>query len=283
MLDEIGCDCTPGFVLHGDVSLRLDHHFLAADCSAEILVRLLIGGGSECGRKEFQKKYSAPFLASGEVCREPFAPGTEPLHRCNRSTMLNGACRSASLSKVFPFRLLAPREVDCRDREEFKIQQGCGNGIRRQSRPSAPITKSRSALRTTPAIKSHALNSRLQYTKSLGARLGLTVHESPLRYKLLRIWRLLSPDRTDSLEDWLLATANHRGADVVSIDRVYDPCTLPDRDQLPDEELAGGLCLLQESATAPPSATVRPGIISRGGVDLAQASAASSSESVWSQ
>lgn len=80
----------------------------------------------------------------------------------------------------------------------------------------------------------------------LADRLGMTVHISPLRYRLERL-RLEFPSATAKhLEDWLVDVANARGARVV-----MRPVSPPDgfrpppESRLRNEDLVVGICQLQ--------------------------------------
>jgi hypothetical protein len=105
--------------------------------------------------------------------------------------------------------------------------------------------------------------------RTLAARLGMTVHQSPLRFALERI-RAQSRLAEASLGDWLLVIANSRGAHVVSLERSKAQLALlPPVEVVSNEDLVGGLCL---TVLEDRPHLLRPAaqLISRGVVDVAR-------------
>ncbi len=78
---------------------------------------------------------------------------------------------------------------------------------------------------------------------TLAQRLGMTIHVSPLRIRLLNLMRSYPSRGAQCLEDWLLDIANARGAGIVvrvpaaAADFVPPPLKL-----LPNEELIVAIC-----------------------------------------
>jgi len=92
-----------------------------------------------------------------------------------------------------------------------------------------------------PFRQSAAMEAQSQST--LARRLGKTQHTSPLRFKLASLCRAHPMGHASCIEDWLLATANARGARVVTPAR--EPGTMaapPPRDVLSDEDLVVAMC-----------------------------------------
>lgn len=82
--------------------------------------------------------------------------------------------------------------------------------------------------------------------KLLGERLGLTVHQSILRWKVKTLMHDSSGGEDVSEEEWLVALANHRHLNVVfCANRELSKFKMPDEEVFPDEELITALCLLQ--------------------------------------
>ena len=80
----------------------------------------------------------------------------------------------------------------------------------------------------------------------LAKRLGMTVHESPLRMKLLRLAMRFPSSSAECLEDWLVDVANDRGARVVFREARSDRAVLGvTEEELSNEELVVGICQLQ--------------------------------------
>jgi len=55
----------------------------------------------------------------------------------------------------------------------------------------------------------------MNHTNTLAYRLGVSTHESPLRFKLLRLAERHPAQDSACIEDWLIDVANSRGACVV--------------------------------------------------------------------
>jgi hypothetical protein len=102
---------------------------------------------------------------------------------------------------------------------------------------------------------------------TLAQRMGTTVHVSPLRFKLEGLrqrWPL--PDG-GGLEDWLVETANARGARIVvraEPARGFQP---PPCSCVSNEELVVGMCQLQ-CLDEPQMLRLAAQLISRGAVDV---------------
>lgn len=102
---------------------------------------------------------------------------------------------------------------------------------------------------------------------TLGERLGLTRHESPLRHRVRRLMRA-GADRDMTEEDWLAGVAYHRGLRVVfPPDEILRVVRDPGADLFPDEELVTAICLLP-SRDQPQILRLAAQRISRGGLDL---------------
>lgn len=81
---------------------------------------------------------------------------------------------------------------------------------------------------------------------TLAQRLGVTVHVSPLRRKLAELQRKFPSPNAATLEDWLVDVANARGARIVSRgDSRQNAFQPPTFEELSNEELVAGICLLQ--------------------------------------
>jgi hypothetical protein len=81
---------------------------------------------------------------------------------------------------------------------------------------------------------------------NLAARLGMSVHVSPLRFKLKRLRGRHESATAECIEDWLVDVANARGARVVC--RAEPPDTdfsPPTETELANEELIVAICQLQ--------------------------------------
>jgi hypothetical protein len=102
--------------------------------------------------------------------------------------------------------------------------------------------------------------------ETLGKRLGRTVHVSPLRMKLLRLWKRF-PGSAEVLEDWLADVANSRGARIVSRDGWNALAETPSSTVLPNEELVIGILLLQ-NRDRPQILRLAAQLISRPAVDF---------------
>jgi len=80
----------------------------------------------------------------------------------------------------------------------------------------------------------------------LAQRLGVTVHVSPLRYRLSRLMREFPSPGAQCLEDWLLDIANTRGARFVTRwPPAGQECILLPLEILPNEDLVTAICQLQ--------------------------------------
>jgi len=78
---------------------------------------------------------------------------------------------------------------------------------------------------------------------TLAQRLGVTVHVSPLRFRLVRLMREFPSSGAQCLEDWLLDVANARGARFVTRWPPADPEFMPPpRAILSNEELVVAVC-----------------------------------------
>jgi hypothetical protein len=101
---------------------------------------------------------------------------------------------------------------------------------------------------------------------TLGQRLGRTVHVSPLRMKLIALWKN-SPNPPRVVEDWLVDVANARGARIVT--RSGGAALNPYWDKLTNEELVIGLILLQ-NRDRPQMLRLAAQLISRNSVTFVQ-------------
>jgi len=112
--------------------------------------------------------------------------------------------------------------------------------IRRESAPSGSFQLARAHTARKP------LFYLMTQEPQLADRLGLSVHVSPLRFKIRRI-RAISPSSTAAtLEDWLVDVANIRGARIVT--RGANPAFAgagPPESDFSNEELVVALCQLQ--------------------------------------
>ncbi len=107
-------------------------------------------------------------------------------------------------------------------------------------------------------------NPAVLSARRLGERLGMAIHQSPLRFKILRL--MARTGFGGSAEDWLVAVANERGWRVV-FPAVPIPIHPPTPEEFSDEELAAGLCLLQ-SLDRPPLLRLAAQGISRGRLNM---------------
>jgi hypothetical protein len=80
---------------------------------------------------------------------------------------------------------------------------------------------------------------------TLAERMGTTVHVSPLRFKLEALRRRCPLPDGGELEDWLVETANARGARIVVRPEPARGFQPPTPAQLSNEELAVGICQWQ--------------------------------------
>jgi len=104
--------------------------------------------------------------------------------------------------------------------------------------------------------------------RRLADRLGLTRPESPLSWRIRRL--AAGAPGAPAPEDWLVFTANARGLDVV-FPSVGAPSGFvpPSAEELNDEELIAGCCLLS-GADRPQILRLAAQSISRGGWDAAR-------------
>jgi hypothetical protein len=100
---------------------------------------------------------------------------------------------------------------------------------------------------------------------TLADRLGLTVHQSPVRFK---IRRFLDGGRDEHVEHWLIQVANARGAKVIT-----NPppegfvCRVPDASEFSNEELVCAL-IQPNCRDYPQILRLAAQLISRGDVDM---------------
>lgn len=99
---------------------------------------------------------------------------------------------------------------------------------------------------------------------TLATRLGCTVHVSPLRMKLCRLFRA-GHGNAHVLEDWLVDVANARGARIVT--RSSDSILLPGESVLSNEELVVGI-LLPQNLDRPQMLRLAAQLISREAVQF---------------
>ena len=101
----------------------------------------------------------------------------------------------------------------------------------------------------------------------LAKRMGLTTHQSPLRYKLRKL--LAADDSASglSIEEWLLDVANARGAAVITRPHASGNTANPPLDVLTDEELTVACCQLN-AADHPQLLRPAAQLISRGKLDF---------------
>jgi hypothetical protein len=100
---------------------------------------------------------------------------------------------------------------------------------------------------------------------TLAKRLGRTCHVSPLRMKLIRLWKL-HPGSAKVLEDWLVDLANSRGARIVTRN-ARNRVSSSDLNELTNEELVVGL-LLPQNRDRPQMLRLAAQLISRKAVDF---------------
>jgi len=92
----------------------------------------------------------------------------------------------------------------------------------------------------------YSMLSMTNMEERLADRLGVSVHISPLRMKIRRLQKQYPGEAVHCMEDWLLDTANSRGARVVV--RSFGPCdefVPPPLSKLSNEELVTAICQLQ--------------------------------------
>lgn len=105
-------------------------------------------------------------------------------------------------------------------------------------------------------------------TTTLADRMGVSVHQSPLRFKIRRFLAQSHGGEMLAPEDWLAELANRRGASVVFRQQeVPAGKSWPDPDNFSDEELVVALC--QVNCVDQPQLLRLPAqLISRGRLDL---------------
>jgi len=79
----------------------------------------------------------------------------------------------------------------------------------------------------------------------LAARLGVTTHVSPLRFKLRSLQRRYPSAGASCIEDWLIDVANSRGARIVVREPKggQTPFSPPPEGEFPNSELIAALCM----------------------------------------
>lgn len=100
--------------------------------------------------------------------------------------------------------------------------------------------------------------------RTLAMRLGCTIHLSPLRIKLERLWRASGSDGV--LEDWLVDIANARGARIVTGANGLK-IQAPEESILSNQELVVGI-LLPQNRDRPQMLRLAAQLISRGRLDF---------------
>lgn len=104
---------------------------------------------------------------------------------------------------------------------------------------------------------------------TLAERLGCSVHVSPLRMKLGRLFRAAPGGNARVLEDWLVDVANARGARVVTGPGERETIPAPDEASLSNEELVVGI-LLPQNLDRPQMLRLAAQLISREAVEFQQ-------------
>jgi hypothetical protein len=100
---------------------------------------------------------------------------------------------------------------------------------------------------------------------TLAKRLGRTCHVSPLRMRLVRLWKR-NPGSAKVLEDWLVDLANGRGARIVTRD-AGNLVNNPELNELTNEELVVGI-LLPQNRDRPQMLRLAAQLISQKAVDF---------------
>jgi hypothetical protein len=103
---------------------------------------------------------------------------------------------------------------------------------------------------------------------TLAKRLGQTCHVSPLRMKLIRLWKR-NPESAEVLEDWLIDLANSRGARIVTRNDFGSVFKGPNLNELTNEELVVGL-LLPQNRDRPQMLRLAAQLISGKAVDFSE-------------
>lgn len=103
---------------------------------------------------------------------------------------------------------------------------------------------------------------------TLACRMGVLVHQSPLRFRMKRLQGSADEGNRLSLEDWLAELANRRGATVVFRQQEASAGNRwPDQETFSDEELVIALC--QVNCVDQPQLLRLPAqLISRGRLDM---------------
>lgn len=104
---------------------------------------------------------------------------------------------------------------------------------------------------------------------TLADRLGMSVHVSALRIRLLKLAKKYPAADAKCLEDWLLDVANARGARIVTREHEasLNSFVPPARMEFNDEELIVAICQLQ-GADRPQLLRLAGQMISRGNIDV---------------
>lgn len=106
------------------------------------------------------------------------------------------------------------------------------------------------------------------YRSTVAARLGLTLHVSPFRIRLLSVADKWPSADAECLEDWLLDVANGRGARIVVRNHAPEwTFRAPPPQEFPDEELVIAICQLQ-GADRPQLLRLASQLISRGRMNV---------------
>jgi len=102
----------------------------------------------------------------------------------------------------------------------------------------------------------------------LGVRLGLSMHVSPLRFRLIALARRFPSADAECFEDWLLDVANSRGARIVVRDHVPGVSFVPPPvETISNEEVVVAICQLQ-GADRPQLLRLAAQLISRDAVNV---------------
>ena len=103
---------------------------------------------------------------------------------------------------------------------------------------------------------------------TIADRMGIPIHQSPLRFKIQRLMRNYKAAEELTLEDWLVDLANHRGATVVfRQNAAMIEGLFPNREELSDEEMVVALCQLN-CADRPQLLRLPAQLISRNNLDV---------------
>jgi len=138
----------------------------------------------------------------------------------------------------------------------------------REKREGAKSAKKADEEKISPTF-SHACDP----TQPLARRLGVTVHVSPLRMRILRLMERHPSPGAERIEDWLFDVANARGArSVTRGDGAPTEFQPPVRDDLSDEDLIAAICQ-PHNLDRPQILRAAGELITRGVVDPAALSA----------